>query len=180
MDKQNGIVAILDALGASDYSDAEVRAFVNSRDKIAVVLDEYLDEKSLIDPGQLKTFQFNDTIVIALICESPQASLKQITSFSAVIRKYLVESMNNGLLFRGAAAVGEFRANDETNTIMGDAITDAAQWFEETDWAGVHYTPRSCLHIERLFGTCQRQTRLGFYSLRRPGEEQRAPSLVRH
>jgi len=148
--KQYGAVAILDALGASSYSDAEVKQFLRSRERVFSKLGEYLEDKTAITLDQLKTFTFNDTIVIALLCGQTPPTLKAVGSFSAVLRKFLVDSMANGLLFRGAAALGQFRADDETNTIMGEAVTDAAQWYEETDWIGVHFTPRSFLEIERL------------------------------
>lgn len=150
IEKQQGIVAILDALGASSYSDAEVNTFLRSRERVFERLEEYLEEKTAITRNQLKTFTFNDTVVIALVCGQKAPNLKEITAFSAVLRKFLVESMGSGLLFRGAAAIGEFRADDGTNTIMGDAVTDAAQWYEQTEWVGVHYTPRSFLKIERI------------------------------
>lgn len=158
IEKQKGIVAILDALGASSYSDEDVEQFLNSRQRIISKLGDYLEEKTEISAEQVKTFTFNDTIVIALLCGIRAPSLDQISAFCAVLRKFIVDSMNNGLLFRGAAALGEFRADDLTNTIMGDAVTDAAQWYEETDWIGVHFTPRSFLHIERdLHGAANRR-----------------------
>lgn len=150
IEKQQGIVAILDALGASSYSDAEVNQFLRSRERVFERLEEYIGEKTAVTSSQLKTFTFNDTVIIALVCGQQSPSLKQIGAFSAVLRKFLVESMNSGLLFRGSAAIGEFRADDATNTIMGDAVTDAAQWYEQTDWVGVHFTPRSFLKIEHF------------------------------
>jgi hypothetical protein len=150
IEKQEGIVAILDALGASSYDDSAVNQFLRSRERVFERLEEYLEEKTAITRQQLKMFTFNDTVVIALVCARRPPDLKQIGAFSAILRKFLVESMNSGLLFRGAAAIGEFRADDATNTIMGDAVTDAAQWYEQTEWVGVHYTPRSNLKIEHL------------------------------
>jgi hypothetical protein len=33
---------------------------------------------------------------------------------------------------------------------MGDAVTDAAQWYEQSDWIGVHFTPRSFIELQRI------------------------------
>src|SRR5882672_446649 len=96
--KQYGAVAILDALGASSYSDAEVKQFLRSRERVFSKLGEYLEDKTAITLDQLKTFTFNDTIVIALLCGQTPPTLKAVGSFSVVLRKFLVDSMANGLL----------------------------------------------------------------------------------
>jgi hypothetical protein len=56
-----------------------------------------------------------------------------------------------GLLFPGAAALGSFRVDEGTNTVMGDAVTDTAQWYEASEWIGVHFTPRSCLELSSMY-----------------------------
>jgi len=47
-DQQNGIVAILDALGASNYTDAEIRRFMRSREKVLDLLSQRLRTSSEI------------------------------------------------------------------------------------------------------------------------------------
>jgi hypothetical protein len=59
--------------------------------------------------------------------------------------------MQRGILFRGACALGEFyEVDDETNTIMGPVVSDAAAWYDKAEWIGIHLTPRSSMYVEAL------------------------------
>ena len=168
--KQRGAVAILDALGASSYGPAEIAQFLNSRERVLAELNEWVEEvhgSVSIEPSDLVTFTFNDTIIIVLRYGT-QPELKATASFAALLRKFLVDSMRNGLLFRGAAALGEFYVDDKTNTVMGDAVTDAAQWYERADWIGVHFTPRSYIELMRMFETSEDDKRWAFASYKVP------------
>lgn len=153
--EEHGLVAVLDALGASSYGPAEINRFLNARAIVLERLDIMKDEIGTIDPTHLTTFTFNDTIIVALRCGEVAPTLKRSATFAALIRKFMVDSMANGILFRGSAALGRFHVDTESNTIMGDAITDAAQWYEESEWIGVHFTPRSYLELQRMIETSE-------------------------
>jgi hypothetical protein len=154
--REFGAVAILDALSASNYTEAEIEEFLRSRDRVLEELNAWVEEPHgsvEIRPKELETFTFNDTIVIVLRGGSASLGFDKVTSFAAVIRKFVVDSMAAGLLFRGAAALGTFRVDTETNTVMGDAVTDAAAWYARTEWVGVHFTPRSFLELSGMYET---------------------------
>jgi hypothetical protein len=145
-----GVVAVLDALGASDFRDAEIQRFMNSR---ALVL-QALDQKAESILGRLKahmisTLTFNDTIIIVLKLDHV-ANLDDVDAFFTLLRKFFIESLRNGILFRGAIAIGSFYLDEETNTVMGESVTDAAAWYGKADWIGIHATPRASLLIDRL------------------------------
>jgi hypothetical protein len=145
-----GVVAVLDALGASDFRDAEIQRFMNSR---ALVL-QALDHKAESILGRLKaemisTLTFNDTIVIVLKPDHPP-NLDDVDAFFTLLRKFFIESLKNGILFRGAIAIGSFYLDEYTNTVMGEAVTDAASWYGKADWIGIHATPRASLLIDQL------------------------------
>jgi len=152
--KQYGAVAILDALGAKNFSEQDIAAFLESRERVLTELSEWVEDPHgsvKIDPKELVTFTFNDTILIVLRSGDQPLALSKATSFAAVLRKFVVDSLVAGLLFRGSAALGTFYVDEDTNTVMGDAVTDAAQWYESSDWMGIHFTPRSCIELERMF-----------------------------
>lgn len=152
--QQHGAVAILDALGASSYGDKEIQGFLQSRERVLAELNVWIEDAHgtvKIEPDELVTFTFNDTIVIVLRGGQMPLELPKATSFAALLRKFLVDSLASGLLFRGAAALGTFYVHPETNTVMGPAVTDAAQWYERSEWMGVHFTPRSYVELTRLF-----------------------------
>jgi len=152
--REFGAIAILDALGASYYTEPEIEKFLSSRNRVLDELNAWVEEPHgsvTLEGHDLVTFTFNDTIVIVLRGGQTPLGFDKAISFAAVIRKFLVDSMARGLLFRGAAALGTFRVDEETNTVMGDAVTDAAQWYEKTEWMGVHFTPRSYLELSCMY-----------------------------
>lgn len=150
LEYQNGIVAILDALGAASYSDIEVKRFMESRSNVLQLLDQKIEGVlGSIDASRVTTFTFNDTILIILKCGKNKPQLDDITSFFIILRKFLVDSMEHRILFRGSISIGSFYVNDKTNTVMGQAVTDAAAWYNKADWIGVHATPHASIMIDQ-------------------------------
>jgi hypothetical protein len=146
---ENGIVAILDALGAASYGIDEINRFMDSRRIVLELLNEKAEDVLGVSRAMVTTFTFNDTILIILRTGSNEPKLKQITDFFMIIRKFLVDSLAHRILFRGSIAVGTFYADDDTSTVMGPAVTDAAAWYDKANWIGVQATPRTALVIER-------------------------------
>jgi hypothetical protein len=148
--RENGVIAILDALGAASFEDAEIERFIESREIVLNLLNQKAEDiLGEIRASMITTFTFNDTILIVLRTGSEKPRWKHISSFFTILRKFLVDSMAHGILFRGSIAIGTFYVNNETNTVMGQAVTDAAAWYDKADWVGVHTTPRATLVIQR-------------------------------
>lgn len=146
-----GAVAILDALGASSFRGDEIEQFLAARERVLADLNEWSEERhGSVEPSQLSVFTFADTVVVAAKFANNAPNLSAVTTFAAHIRKLLFESLKHGLLFRGSIAVGKFIADDVSNTVLGAAVADAAQWYEQSDWIGVHFTPKSFIAIRRL------------------------------
>ncbi len=149
-EQQNGIVAILDALGAASYSDTEVERFLQSRSNVLQLLNRKIEGVlGDIDSDRVTTFTFNDTVLVILKCGIHEPKLDDITSFFLILRKFLVDSMQYRILFRGSISIGSFYVNDATNTVMGQAVTDAAAWYDKAEWIGVHATPHATIVIQR-------------------------------
>jgi hypothetical protein len=51
---------------------------------------------------------------------------------------------------RGTIPIGKFYVDEESNTVMGAAVTDAAAWYDLVDWVGIHATPHATLLGESL------------------------------
>lgn len=145
IDKKYGIVAILDALGVSNYADTEIKRFLQSR-SIVMSLLEKKSERAAKD--KVTTFTFNDTVLIVLESDYSKPSAKEISQFLDILRKFFVDSLINKILFRGAFAVGSFYRDDETNTILGEAVTDAAMWYNKADWIGIISSPHTSVYID--------------------------------
>jgi hypothetical protein len=148
---KNGLVAILDALGAANFGDAEIQRFITARAQVLGLLaDKAENVLSDLADTTLDTFTFNDTILVTCSSGSTAPTLSQISAFLLIIRKFLVDSLANKILFRGSISIGKFYSNDDTNTVLGDAVSDAAAWYNQAAWIGVHCTPKCSLTIDAI------------------------------
>jgi hypothetical protein len=73
-----------------------------------------------------------------------------VEAFFLILRKFLVDSLVQKIMFRGSVAIGTFYADDTSNTVMGQAVTDAAAWYDKADWIGIQATPKSTIIIQSL------------------------------
>lgn len=152
MDQQQGLITILDALGASSYSDPEISKFLDSRDRVLRLLRRKANAKEVrgdIGEDVVSTFTFNDTVLIVYRTDGA-ATLEDVEHFCRLLRKFEVDSLAQGILFRGSLSLGMFYVDDDTNTVMGAAVTDAAAWYDSADWIGINATPHATLAIEAL------------------------------
>jgi len=105
---------------------------------------------AVLNTDRLSTFTFNDTIIFSLSAEREQLTTKEVSAFFLLLRKFMVDSLQKGILFRGSVALGSFYADKATNTVMGEAVTDAASWYSKADWVGIHATPRASIVLNGL------------------------------
>jgi hypothetical protein len=151
LDRQQGIVAVLDALGASTYGDEEIRRFMRSREIVLGLLNEKAEDMAeRLNVSMITTFTFNDTILVVLRSEGQNVDSTDIRASFLMMRKFLVDSLVHGILFRGSLSIGSFHLDEATNTILGQAVTDAAAWYDKTEWMGVVATPRTTIHIQHI------------------------------
>lgn len=147
---ENGIIAILDALGAATYSDVEIKRFLRSREIVIELLNQQAEDVLPdVTEHMITTFTFNDTVLIILKTQTSEPSLKDISKFFTIMRKFLVDSLQHRILFRGSISIGSFYVNESTNTVMGEAVIDAAAWYDKAEWIGVHATPKATMLIQR-------------------------------
>jgi hypothetical protein len=140
---QPGLVAILDALGAASYSDVEITKFLQSRARVLALLEQKSTRKNVT------TFTFNDTVLIVLRTAS-NPTIDDVHTFCELLRRFEMNSLEQGILFRGSFSIGTFYVDDESNTVMGSAVTDAAAWYDAADWIGINATPKASLIIDGL------------------------------
>lgn len=72
MEQQQGLIAILDALGAADYSADGIRDFLASRNLVLKLLGgKAKDVLGDIDSSLVTVFTFNDTVLITYATGRP-------------------------------------------------------------------------------------------------------------
>jgi hypothetical protein len=152
MQEREGIIAILDALGAATYSNREITQFLKSRELVLGLLAKKANPNATsgdIDAQAVTTFTFNDTVLIVYRTDS-SPDLDNVEHFCVLLRKFMVDSLSQGILFRGTLSIGKFYVKDESNTVMGAAVTDAAAWYDSADWVGINATPYATMVIQGL------------------------------
>src|SRR5688500_8871200 len=102
MQQKQGLIAILDALGAANYSDQQIAQFLKSRQVVLDLLTTNAEMKALggrILPGSVTTFTFNDTVLIVYGTEA-KPTFEDVRHFCILLRRFQVDSLIHGILFR--------------------------------------------------------------------------------
>ena len=126
MEQEQGRLAILDALGAATYTDPELEKFLDSRGRVIELLHRSADAKEVrgdIEASQITTFTFNDTVLIVYRTRR-LPRLADFKHFGLLLRKFCVDSLAKGILFRGSLSAGTFYVDDNSNT---DTVTIASE-----------------------------------------------------
>ncbi len=152
-----GAVAILDALGTRDGDMRAAWNFIEVRKIIINDLESeaarYMKQTTVMTQELAETLDFDirsfgDTLLIsagfpAEDDEDDERTKAALALVSLVASAAVYHGIQSSLLFRGSIASGYF-IKDEA-AILGPCITDAASWYEKTDWVGVTLTPRTAL-----------------------------------
>ncbi|MBT7350661.1 hypothetical protein HN803_07830 [candidate division WWE3 bacterium] len=148
--KKHGIVILLDALGASEYSEHQIEKFLSARaeinDYVTALANREVKNIGKFYPPVI--FTFGDTVIITIELRSKKFILDHIWEISLLLRRYLFHSMEEGILFRGSFSIGQYVEDSESNTVMGAAVTDAAAWYEQSEWMGLSCTPQTKSTLE--------------------------------
>lgn len=142
--RRHGIVAILDALGASTFSEDKIKTFLSARSELNEIIKK--QAKALKKIGTIKTpttYTFGDTLIVVQDFTEGGHEGSEVFGFCILLQNYLYHSLEEGILFRGAFSVGAYIEDTNSNTVMGEAISDAAAWYEKSDWMGLASTPKT-------------------------------------
>ena len=159
-----GVVCLVDALGAKNYGDDETINFLESRKVIRKALDDKVaDEVSSRSIEKPQIALFNDTIIIAIECKPDSEGEKDsIAAMAIIVRKLISDGISKGIFFRGAIGIGKFFSDLENDTIIGQAVSDAASWYESPNFVGCILTPRLAFVLQKHFKESE-PTHVGVY-----------------
>lgn len=144
---QHGPIAIMDALGISMQTDQEIGRFLRAREKVLKDMQTKIEGVTFSTLPQ--TLTFGDTILVSAVSRNEALLKKDCDCLLRVLRKFLVYALSEGLFFRGVFSIGDHYRNADDGVILGPAIDDAAAWFEQADWIGIHATPHTSLRLEQ-------------------------------
>ena len=102
-----GLVILLDALGASSFSESKIREFLSCRSEVNNLINELATElKTRVPFPTPEIFTFGDTVIITCQLDDPTSRQLHIGGMLIILRRYLYHSMESGILFRGAFSIG--------------------------------------------------------------------------
>jgi hypothetical protein len=98
-------------------------------------------------------YMFGDTLIVTWAVGNDRRAQMSILMWALVIREFIPVGFNLSLRIRGALAFGDFMVvRDEHGTsILGDAVNEAASWYEKADWIGIILTPKCGEVLEESF-----------------------------
>jgi hypothetical protein len=109
-------------------------------------------ENDLVLPNiKLDVFNFSDTIIVALYGDELLSNSFFIYLMGSFIIPIFRDAFENEVPIRGTISVGKFiRLNRKNGVLLvGPAINDAAQTYEDSDWIGVTTSPSASLTLEK-------------------------------
>jgi hypothetical protein len=158
--EKSGVVVFLDALGArtidisfsADYLNKleEFKNEIVQTKKIIRTAEDAFDKnKAIWRPKRLKFRFFGDSVLITYAVNSERELKRVMLGVYFLICNFICLSLKMGILFRGALSVGKYL---ETKDVMlGPAITDAANWYDQPDFIGVMLTPSTTNLVKSIY-----------------------------
>jgi hypothetical protein len=170
-----GIVVIMDAVGTKDLNTEGCIKFFETRSQL---LNELSANCQAIIRGKPTSrvkydfvhhlVSFADTVVLAIEIKgftrkrgslafptgNPEDDLAWygacVRKISPVLSRFIRNGLSRGMAFRGALSIGEFIVDEKSSSILGPAINDAAQWYDQFSGFGINLTPHTALAIASI------------------------------
>lgn len=140
--KKFGLVAFIDILGTKDaQKNKKLSHTIINWNKLVQNFRKYL--KFTIDDAKLTFNTFSDTMIITLEHKNAQYLL---TKFGMSSWSCIVESIELNIPIRGCFSIGKFY--HKNNLFMGEAIREAAQYYELPQWIGISAAPSAYAKLE--------------------------------
>lgn len=156
MMEQFGFIAIMDALGVSNYKLDDARTFIDRKNALiselkekAGVIGKSFNENAegRYEFPEMTISTFGDTIIICWPTGREKAAVVTFPSIAEWLQSAIVFGLKRGILLRGSVSVGEYLIDDGDRTVLGPAIADAHAWAEEANWFGIILTPHCQIYL---------------------------------
>lgn len=132
-----GVITLLDVLGWKGIYSRKKNAIYSLATFIEKIREKSEEHRGKINDGT-EVLSISDTIVIYTPCSEEEVS-EAIDIHRALCQWIIPESIYEGIPVRGAISYGEVKV--QKNIYVGKAVDEAASWYEQADWIGVHLTP---------------------------------------
>jgi hypothetical protein len=153
--QKEGVIAILDALGSKGLSCQQAKGFLEKRDEVlneastsALKMYRWLivgseDNKRVVrEVTEVKPVfsTFGDTILVSWEFPTIPDPIHVLAICGQFLSALVALYMSKDILFRGAMSYGKYVTDDE-NSVIGPAVTNAAEWYDKPQLVGVMVEP---------------------------------------
>lgn len=161
----HGAVVLLDALGSKarwkKISDIHDRLqWFNQWNELIQITESVTEDE--FENFKVKVKSFSDTLLITFshvhtdfgITKSELDKSYDLLCIASSYAGFFSScALSMGIPFRGGISFGDFL--EDNNSIMGDALIDAAEYYELPDWIGISLTPSAykIIHLKKLLNT---------------------------
>lgn len=145
---REGVVTFLDILGWKGIYNRNHNAINSLNNLISKIKSEAETKRGLIT-SDIAVRCISDTIVMHSFCAEAEIP-KNINIHGQLCQSIIPESISAEIPVRGTITFGEFENMD--NIFVGKAVDEAAAWYEQADWIGVHLTPSAEYVFEEIAG----------------------------
>lgn len=155
---KHGYVMMLDVLGFKEYVSKQTNHDFFSIWK--ALKKDVTRSKEILEKGDpkyediwhLDVLCLSDTLVLCLSCIQANKKLTEASlgHFIVIIESFFMHSFKQGVFFRGAISFGDFICDTKNNIAMGNAIDEAYEWHNSTDWIGIILTPSAKFALDKV------------------------------
>lgn len=141
-----GVVVFLDALGIKGiWKHKKPKDILANWESLVSKSKKFLEESEKL-AGNYTLYAFSDTIIIVAKDDDIEILLLEM---GKIIKAIIIVGIVYDFYFRGCMSIGEFFESKE-NIIIGPAVDEASQFYETTNWIGVHTTSSASSILQRL------------------------------
>jgi len=155
--EEDGIVILLDFLGTKGiWKQPNSKQLIKKWIKFIQIFENEIIS-NLNTWGKISFDAFSDTIIITIITKNTESALLEI---SRILSSFIIESMIIQRPLRGCISMGKIIK--DKFLILGDAIDEAEEYYELTQWIGISATASTHREIEKIFKKNQNNQNFGF------------------
>jgi hypothetical protein len=156
IDSKFGFIALLDALGTRtatiDNSKRYLSAVESLKDSIKetthITVQDVKEEDLRLSFADLKPRFFGDSILLSYEVNNREKFDEYLHRIVFVLSAFIPLALSHGIPVRGALAIGEYI--EKSDVVLGPAVYDAANWYEQQDMISVMTTPKAANYIQGI------------------------------
>jgi hypothetical protein len=149
----NGFVVMVDILGAKRIEAWRLYEIcIDLENKITNLIIQHYPQ------GEVQHLVFNDTVAVGW--KIPEPNLVVVALFFKQLQELVMNMLEIGVPLRGAISEGQYivpkSSDSENRYLLGDAVNDAAEWYERMDLIGLIMTPKASMNVETAINNAER------------------------